>query len=102
MADVAAVREQIATALGRSSGLTFFQLNWNDYSRTVWIGILGLGLSEAAYMAEVNGGADAAVYLARGGIRRRFKRSSVVVVAPIEAKPTEPAPVEAKAKKGGK
>lgn len=58
--------------------------------------------ADAAYMAEVNGGADAAVYLARGGIRRRFKRSSVVVVAPVEAKPTEPAPVEAKAKKGAK
>ena len=45
--------QQIAKSLGLSSDLTFFQFNWNDYSSTVWIGILGLGLSEAAYMAEI-------------------------------------------------
>lgn len=45
--------QQIAKSLGLSSDLTLFQFNWNDYSSTVWIGILGLGLSEAAYMAEI-------------------------------------------------
>ncbi len=28
-------------------------LDWNAFSSTVWVGIIGLGLSEAAYMAEI-------------------------------------------------
>lgn len=45
--------QQIAHALGLSTDLTFGSLNWNDISTTIWVGIIGLGLSEAAYMAEI-------------------------------------------------
>lgn len=45
--------QQISAALGLSSDLTFFGLDWNALSSTIWVGILGLGLSEAAYMAEI-------------------------------------------------
>jgi polar amino acid transport system permease protein len=45
--------QQIAHALGLSTDLTFASLKWDDFSSTVWVGILGLGLSEAAYMAEI-------------------------------------------------
>ena len=45
--------QQISSALGLSSDLTFFGLDWNAVSSTVWVGIIGLGLSEAAYMAEI-------------------------------------------------
>ena len=31
----------------------FFRLNFQDYSSTVWVGGLALGLSEGAYMAEI-------------------------------------------------
>ncbi|GAA1804448.1 MAG: amino acid ABC transporter permease [Actinobacteria bacterium] len=45
--------QQIAGALGLSTDLTFWSFSWNDISSTIWVGILGLGLSEAAYMAEI-------------------------------------------------
>lgn len=46
--------EQLADLLGIDTAtFTFFSLDWNAFSRTVWVGILGLGLSEAAYMAEI-------------------------------------------------
>ena len=46
--------EQIATAIGIDpKTFTFFSLDWNAFSSTIWAGILGLGLSEAAYMAEI-------------------------------------------------
>jgi polar amino acid transport system permease protein len=45
--------QQISGALGFSSDLTFFTLDYNVISSTIWVGILGLGLSEAAYMAEI-------------------------------------------------
>jgi polar amino acid transport system permease protein len=35
------------------TGIHFFTLNYQDYSSTVWVGGLALGLSEAAYMAEI-------------------------------------------------
>jgi polar amino acid transport system permease protein len=45
--------QQIAGAVGLESDLTFFTLDYNSISSTIWVGILGLGLSEAAYMAEI-------------------------------------------------
>ena len=45
--------KQLSGAVGLSSDLTFFSFRWDDFSSTVWIGILALGLSEAAYMAEI-------------------------------------------------
>jgi polar amino acid transport system permease protein len=46
--------EQIAGLMGIDTAtFTFFNLDWNAFSSTVWVGILGLGLSEAAYMAEI-------------------------------------------------
>ena len=46
--------EQIAGLMGIDTAtFTFFTLDWNAFSSTVWVGILGLGLSEAAYMAEI-------------------------------------------------
>ncbi len=45
--------QQIAGALGLSNDLTFMTLDWNAVSSTVWVGVIGLGLSEAAYMAEI-------------------------------------------------
>jgi polar amino acid transport system permease protein len=45
--------QQIAKLLGLSSDLTFFSLNVNEFSSTLAMGIIGLGLSEAAYMAEI-------------------------------------------------
>ena len=46
---------QIARWLGAGGGhnVTFFSIDNNALSRTIMIGILGLGLSEAAYMAEI-------------------------------------------------
>ena len=44
---------QISDALGLDSTLTFLTLDYNSISSTIWVGILGLGLSEAAYMAEI-------------------------------------------------
>ncbi|MFL6101537.1 MAG: amino acid ABC transporter permease [Actinomycetales bacterium] len=49
---------QIAGLFGSHQNLTVYSIDANALSRTIWIGIIGLGLSEAAYMAEI----------ARGGI----------------------------------
>lgn len=35
------------------TSITFFTLDYREYSSTVWVGSLALGLSEAAYMAEI-------------------------------------------------
>jgi polar amino acid transport system permease protein len=45
--------QQFASALGLSSDLTFFGLDVNTLSNSIIIGIIGLGMSEAAYMAEI-------------------------------------------------
>src|SRR4029079_13150861 len=45
--------QQFAQALGVNSGLTFPSLNVNALSNSIIAGIIGLGLSEAAYMAEI-------------------------------------------------
>ncbi len=45
--------QQIADALGLDTSFTFYTLDYNVISSTIWVGILGLGLSEAAYMAEI-------------------------------------------------
>ncbi|MFZ1286321.1 MAG: amino acid ABC transporter permease [Candidatus Phosphoribacter sp.] len=45
--------QQIAGAVGMQSDLTFFGFSWNSIASTIWVGIIGLGLSEAAYMAEI-------------------------------------------------
>lgn len=45
--------QQLASWLGLSQDFTFFTLNVNQFSSTLIAGILGLGLSEAAYMAEI-------------------------------------------------
>jgi len=45
--------QQIAGALGLSPDLTFWQVDTNTITNGVVGGIIGLGLSEAAYMAEI-------------------------------------------------
>jgi polar amino acid transport system permease protein len=45
--------KQIASLLGLSSDLTFLTLDVNQFSSTLAMGVIGLGLSEAAYMAEI-------------------------------------------------
>jgi len=45
--------QQLASVLGLSSDLTFVGLNVNALSNSIIIGIIGLGVSEAAYMAEI-------------------------------------------------
>nr|WP_277626636.1 amino acid ABC transporter permease [Arsenicicoccus piscis] len=45
--------QQLASALGWSNDLTFWQVDINAFSTTLLAGILGLGFSEAAYMAEI-------------------------------------------------
>jgi len=45
--------QQIASLLGLSSDLTFGRLNVNGITGTIVGGMIGLGLSEAAYMAEI-------------------------------------------------
>jgi polar amino acid transport system permease protein len=45
--------KQLASLLGLSSSFTFFTLDVNQFSSTLLAGIIGLGLSEAAYMAEI-------------------------------------------------
>ncbi|MBK8869298.1 MAG: ABC transporter permease subunit [Actinomycetales bacterium] len=43
----------VRTASAWPTDLTFFGFSWNDISSTIWVGVIGLGLSEAAYMAEI-------------------------------------------------
>lgn len=45
--------QQLAGFLGLSSDLTLFSLNVNEISSTLIWGIVAMGLSEAAYMAEI-------------------------------------------------
>ena len=45
--------QQLASLMGLSSDFTFFTLNVNQFSSTLLAGIIGLGISEAAYMAEI-------------------------------------------------
>ncbi|WP_345202992.1 amino acid ABC transporter permease [Fodinibacter luteus] len=45
--------QQLAGALGLEGDLTFAQFDYRSLSSTIWVGIVGLGLSEAAYMAEI-------------------------------------------------
>jgi polar amino acid transport system permease protein len=45
--------QQFAEWLGLSQDFTFFTLDVNQFSSTLLAGIVGLGLSEAAYMAEI-------------------------------------------------
>lgn len=45
--------QQFADWLGLSSDLTIFSLDVNQFSSSIMMGIIGLGLSEAAYMAEI-------------------------------------------------
>ena len=45
--------QQFAHALGLSSDLTFLGIDVNTLSNSIIAGIIGLGLSEAAYMAEI-------------------------------------------------
>ena len=45
--------QQLAHALGLHGDLTIFTLNVNQFSSTIIMGIVGLGLSEGAYMAEI-------------------------------------------------
>jgi len=45
--------QPLASLFGLDSDLTFVALDWNAISNTIWVGVLGLGLSEAAYMAEI-------------------------------------------------
>jgi polar amino acid transport system permease protein len=45
--------QTFAKWMGLSSDLTFFSLDVNQFSSTIMMGIIGLGLSEAAYMAEI-------------------------------------------------
>jgi len=45
--------KQFTEWLGLSQNFTFFTLNVNQFSSTLIAGIIGLGLSEAAYMAEI-------------------------------------------------
>lgn len=45
--------QQLASFLGLSHDLTFFEMSVNDLSSTLIWGIIAMGLSEAAYMAEI-------------------------------------------------
>ncbi|YAL84084.1 amino acid ABC transporter permease [Dermacoccaceae bacterium W4C1] len=45
--------QQFASWLGLSSDLTVGSISITTLSTTIWVGIIGLGLSEAAYMAEI-------------------------------------------------
>jgi polar amino acid transport system permease protein len=45
--------QQFGEWLGLSTDFTFFSLNLNAFSSTLIAGIIGLGLSEADYMAEI-------------------------------------------------
>ena len=63
--------QQFASFLGLSQDLTFFTLNVNAFTSTLLAGIVGLGLSEAAYMAEI----------ARAGILSVDKRQAEAAAA---------------------
>jgi len=54
--------------------------------------------AKATYTDAVNANAGAVMLFIRPDFTRRFRGKP----SPVEAKPTEPAPVEAKQKKGGK
>lgn len=43
----------VGVPFGKPLGLTFFSIDVKTFSSGVWVGIVGLGLSEAAYMAEI-------------------------------------------------
>lgn len=45
--------QQFAHLLGLSNDFTFFNLSLQEFSSTLLAGIIGLGMSEAAYMAEI-------------------------------------------------
>lgn len=45
--------KELASFLGLSSDLTVGSLDINALSQGIWVGIIGLGLSEAAYFAEI-------------------------------------------------
>src|SRR6478672_2459128 len=45
--------QQFAHWLGLSNDVTFFSRDVNPFSSTIMMGIIGLGMSEAAYMAEI-------------------------------------------------
>ena len=45
--------KELGSWLGLSSDLTFYTLDVNKISNGIIVGIIGLGLSEAAYMAEI-------------------------------------------------
>jgi hypothetical protein len=55
-------------------------------------------VAKATYTDAVNANSGAAMLFVRPQFARRFRGQSL----PVEAKPTEPPPVEAKTKKGGK
>jgi len=87
--------QQLASFMGLSSDFTFFTLNVNQFSSTLLAGIIGLGLSEAAYMAEIaragilsvdQGQAEAAAALgmSRGKAMRRvvLPQAMRVIVPP--------------------
>ena len=87
--------QQLASFMGLSSDFTFFTLNVNQFSSTLLAGIIGLGLSEAAYMAEIaragilsvdTGQAEAAAALgmSRGKAMRRvvLPQAMRVIVPP--------------------
>ncbi len=87
--------QQLASWLGLSSDFTFFTLNVNQFSSTLLAGIIGLGLSEAAYMAEIaragilsvdkgQGEAAAALGMSRGKAMRRvvLPQAMRVIVPP--------------------
>lgn len=45
--------QQMSHAFGLDGDMTLFSLDVNALSKGIWVGIIGLGLSEAAYMAEI-------------------------------------------------
>lgn len=45
--------QQLASWIGLSNDLTVGSLDINALAQGIWVGIIGLGLSEAAYMAEI-------------------------------------------------
>ena len=86
--------QQLASLMGLSSDFTFFTLNVNQFSSSLLAGIIGLGLSEAAYMAEIARAgilsvdqgqheAAAALGMSRGqGMRRIVLPQAMRVIVP--------------------